>query len=551
MNIFDSTGVHTFPVQHSALEKLLTYRRQFVRLSLLKVYLLLAYECRSYLNPFTGQTVIRQTRYTEADICTATGVNDPKTLRVCRKILKRMDLIACQRGGDHRKFEYQVLDVRTGEPFDTEGYEKGSSGGYFRVPECFLTSKLFREDSGICTAHYLTLLAYANRTHTALLPLGVGELAKESHSSRHTSSKALGILSSGPHPFVRVGRGEAEILDPISSRSLEKRPKRDDWPLYLNDDGRPAASVEVFSRKHFEMFYSHHFPGLDIAHDQCCVHCPFHSDATASMSLDLQTGWFNCHACGTSGKKMISFEMALQRKADVPVDKFKAGKAVGKITGVKVYSRPKRPVEVPPRFTYYEADRITLRYQIRRYDDGSARPYRPLNEEGTRWAIGLGTIKRIPYHLDELIPAETVILTEGERKCDLVHELGLVDNDGAAVAVTATGGNTSWRHDLYVGHFKGKRVVILRDSDEGGRRYAELVARSLHDAGIPHKVVHFDEHGGSVRHFLEKFPGEAPHELVRHLGCDWEARDALVRHLECDWIPSQQALDVAQDLAGV
>jgi DNA primase len=39
------------------------------------------------------------------------------------------------------------------------------------------------------------------------------------------------------------------------------------------------------------------------------VNCTFHSEATPSMSINLDTGGFVCHACGAKGGDIIAFEM--------------------------------------------------------------------------------------------------------------------------------------------------------------------------------------------------------------------------------------------------
>ena len=35
--------------------------------------------------------------------------------------------------------------------------------------------------------------------------------------------------------------------------------------------------------------------------DQLIVHCPFHDDATPSLSVNTAAGLFNCFACGEKG----------------------------------------------------------------------------------------------------------------------------------------------------------------------------------------------------------------------------------------------------------
>lgn len=39
------------------------------------------------------------------------------------------------------------------------------------------------------------------------------------------------------------------------------------------------------------------------------VNCTFHSETNPSMSVNLDTGGFVCHACGAKGGDIIAFEM--------------------------------------------------------------------------------------------------------------------------------------------------------------------------------------------------------------------------------------------------
>lgn len=38
--------------------------------------------------------------------------------------------------------------------------------------------------------------------------------------------------------------------------------------------------------------------------------CPFHEDATPSLSVKLETGAYHCHACGEKGGDVLAFHMA-------------------------------------------------------------------------------------------------------------------------------------------------------------------------------------------------------------------------------------------------
>jgi hypothetical protein len=82
-------------------------------------------------------------------------------------------------------------------------------------------------------------------------------------------------------------------------------------------------------------------------------------------------------------------------------------------------------------------------YAVRRFEDGSARFFTPT--VGEKWKPGLNGVPRVPYQLPELLKADVIIVTEGEKKADAVKLLGLLDANGQPVAVTCTGAADSWR----------------------------------------------------------------------------------------------------------
>jgi len=41
--------------------------------------------------------------------------------------------------------------------------------------------------------------------------------------------------------------------------------------------------------------------------------CPFHDDRSPSLSVNVETGGFICHACGIKGGDIVSFHQQLHR----------------------------------------------------------------------------------------------------------------------------------------------------------------------------------------------------------------------------------------------
>ena len=96
--------------------------------------------------------------------------------------------------------------------------------------------------------------------------------------------------------------------------------------------------------------------------------------------------------------------------------------------------------------------------------------------DGTEWKDGLNGIEQVIYCWPELINAvragKRIYFTEGEKDADKLRTLGL--------EATTSGGTSSLeivRRFAYL--FEGATVVVIPDNDDGGRKFANDVARIL------------------------------------------------------------------------
>lgn len=312
--------------------------------------------------------------------------------------------------------------------------------------------------------------------------------------------------------FIRVRNRAIEILHPETSASMppkgaDREPAERAYYIDSVSGARKLLHEEGLTPEHFEMYFSKSLPrGAEWwpGHD---AHCPFHNDERPSLSIDVETGKWCCHACGFGGNKLVSFEMRLLDTEDVHA----AWANVAKKIGFKLGSRHRG--KITHRHIYRD-ENGDLRYMVRRYDDGSASYCRYV---GYQLKPGLAGKKRILYNLPEVISAAVVLLVEGEKKADILTGLNLADTSGGRVAVTTSGGADSWRIE-HVEHLKGKRILLLPDEDEPGQRYAAAVQASLKRAGIEYATVSFDEYGNDFRDFLKS---STPTELVDFIGSPW------------------------------
>lgn len=96
------------------------------------------------------------------------------------------------------------------------------------------------------------------------------------------------------------------------------------------------------------------------------------------------------------------------------------------------------------------------------------------------WIWNMKGVRRVLYHLPEVIAAERVIVVEGEKDAENLTKLGFT-------ATTNVGGAEKWR-DEYSEMLRGKDVIIIGDNDDDGRAHVAKLIRSL--SGIARSLKH-------------------------------------------------------------
>jgi hypothetical protein len=236
---------------------------------------------------------------------------------------------------------------------------------------------------------------------------------------------------------------------------------------------RVERGVMELTPQHIRKYFEARLPAHRIAQSrEASVKCPFHDDRTASMSINLDKGAWNCHA-GCGGGGVLAFEQKLSN-----CDKATAAANIAELTGTKQRSMfAEEPEAVYP---YHDAlGRLVfekLRYPGKRFVQ------RKPNGKGG-YEYKLGDCKKPLYHLPDVLTADQIFICEGEKDAENVRALDWGEH--RVTATTNFDGAGKWR-DEYAVYFAGKRVVILPDNDEPGRKHAEVVARSIHPfaAGI-------------------------------------------------------------------
>lgn len=222
----------------------------------------------------------------------------------------------------------------------------------------------------------------------------------------------------------------------------------------------------------FRAFYQEVIPTLSPGNVQATGKCPFHDDRRASLSVNLESGLWRCHAgCGSGNA--TTFHMKLNG-----VDFRTARKDLAVIAGVSEGGGRQETAAYD-----YTDEGGALLYQVVRYEPKDFRSRRK-GPDGA-WIYDLKNVRRVPYHLPELINASGAVIVEGEKDANNLKALGYT---GSTVVTMVCGGANAWRDD-YKPYFLSKTVAIVHDLDEPGRKFAETVAQSLHGMASSIRII--------------------------------------------------------------
>ena len=138
----------------------------------------------------------------------------------------------------------------------------------------------------------------------------------------------------------------------------------------------------------------------------------------------------------------------------------------------------------------YQDENKKVLYEVRRHDPKTFRQYRI--EKG-KFIPGMDGVGRVPYRLPELIAAEYVWVTEGEKEAETLEALGFTATCNAGGAGKW---DASWNH-----YFAGKTIFLCGDTDEPGRKHMDQVeaalrpvAKSLRRLVVPGPAKDISEH---------------------------------------------------------
>lgn len=240
------------------------------------------------------------------------------------------------------------------------------------------------------------------------------------------------------------------------------------------------------SPSEIEQYYRLRVPGLKASGKEHRSACPVHDGKDPNFTVNLSTGQSHCHSQCGRGFDVMSLEQALAG-CDFPTAKARVFDLIGR----DAPTWEERDFEAT--FDYVDAGGAIL-YQVVRRSGKKFAQRRPDGFGG--WSWGLGDVQYVPFQLPKVVAAPFIFLVEGEKDAMRLGREGVT-------ATCNNGGAGNFRSSL-APWFVGKKVAILHDNDDAGRKHALSVAAILKATAASVRIVELPglQEKGDVSDFL-------------------------------------------------
>ncbi|HYF52576.1 MAG TPA: CHC2 zinc finger domain-containing protein [Planctomycetota bacterium] len=226
--------------------------------------------------------------------------------------------------------------------------------------------------------------------------------------------------------------------------------------------------------------------------------CPFHTEKTASFTVNPEGQFFKCFGCGKGGDVLTWIGWTMFKTLDLDAEQFRAVMDRARsLTGIHRPPVAAAALHAKPRTVYPTREKLvaavewiasekngivvaTYPYtnaQTKMVDKFVFRIETPVGKEflqarpcGGGFCLGGLEVEPL-YNRTRISTADTIIVTEGEKCVHALHETG-------HVATTSPGGSKAARKADW-SPLAGKRVIIWPDADQPGIDYARNVQNAL------------------------------------------------------------------------
>ncbi|MFH1682143.1 MAG: phage/plasmid primase, P4 family [Candidatus Eisenbacteria bacterium] len=202
--------------------------------------------------------------------------------------------------------------------------------------------------------------------------------------------------------------------------------------------------------------------------------CPAHDDEHPSADFNESKATWTCRVCGAGGGALD-----LAGRLNIPIPERRGGGNRSRIVAV---------------YDYHDASGALVFQVVRKEPgkNGERKEFAQRRPDGSDpnggWIWNMKGVVRLLYRLPNVLacPDAVVFVGEGEEVVRALEIVGLV-------ATTNPGGAGKWRDDprgrTMAEPLRGRRVVVLPDNDEPGRKHAGAVARTLHKIAADVRIV--------------------------------------------------------------
>lgn len=223
------------------------------------------------------------------------------------------------------------------------------------------------------------------------------------------------------------------------------------------------------------------------ARDNVSIRCPFHDDKTASCSVHLSKGIYNCFGCGAKGNAYQLAKALGVSPGDAPAKRAGYGKKYSPPPPIQL--RPINPDKMPRAHPTFGAPNKQWLWRTpagviyaatMRFDNTpEGKQMRPLvnTANGYDWRA---PPFRLPFNADKLAnnPDAPVIFTEGEKSADAAAAIFA----GKAISSTWMFGANAWRKTRGFAKFtNGRHVILWADNDQPGIDAMRGIANAARD----------------------------------------------------------------------
>jgi hypothetical protein len=249
---------------------------------------------------------------------------------------------------------------------------------------------------------------------------------------------------------------------------------------------------QIINNLDFHSFYNSHVEklGKPTNEGEAMALCCFHSEKNPSLSINVNSGFYKCHACDAEGDVFgfyqrrfgCDFKTAIKELAvlagvngnGVTPNDFDFNTTKKQNTG--------KQKEVA-RYDYTD-EQGNLLFQAIRFEP---KGFRQGHYENGKFIWNLKGVRRVPYRLHELEFSDEILIFEGEKDVDLAVEMGFT-------ATCNPMGAGKWQPE-YNEHLKDKMVYLVPDNDEPGWKHVQNIAAQLRDVAKSVSIIELPDLG--------------------------------------------------------